>query len=56
MDWKSPLAGFKEVPGTVDPIVFRYPARSSAAAPLVGGAVEIVAGLFISAPICGAFR
>lgn len=55
MDWKSDLAGFKEVPGTEDPVVFRYPARSSAAAALVGGAVEIVVGLFITTPWFGSF-
>ena len=50
MDWKSTLAGFKEVPGTVDPVVFRYPARSSGAALLIGGTVEIAVGLSITAP------
>jgi hypothetical protein len=55
LDWKSTLAGYKEVPGTVDPVVFRYPARSSAAAALVAGTVEIVVGLFITGPRFGSF-
>lgn len=31
MGWSSNLAGFIEVPGTTDPVLFRYPARSTAA-------------------------
>jgi len=50
VDRKSNLAGFKEVPGTVDPVVFRYPARSISAMALFAGAILIVVGVPITSP------
>lgn len=39
MGWESRLARFVEVPGTRDPVLFRYPARSTAAVYFLLGAI-----------------
>jgi len=36
MAWQSRLAGYEEIRGTHDPILFRYPSRSAALAAFVG--------------------
>jgi len=53
VDWKSNLAGFREVAGSNDPVVFRYPARSSSFPSFMAGALAMVAGLMCAVPRLG---
>jgi hypothetical protein len=46
--WESRLFGYKEAPHCIDPIVFKYPARSTSAILLSVGCAFFIAGWFFA--------